>query len=284
VKTIVAATDFSPRSVIAVNKAAAIAKLIGARLTLVRVISPQSFFGRLFSRNNVESELAESKERLAKMLADTGVQGEAIALEGAPSEVIMKTAKEQNAAFIALGDHGEFHLADLLLGATSRHTIELSDLPILVVKTDNPIPYKRALIATDFLESSAKAAKFTAETFSETELVVFNAYLTPSDIAASRYDAVTDEISSMLEAMRGEAIAKLNEFVKSLSLGDREVKTIARSSASPSDMIVETSKSERCDLLVMGTKSIESFLPMIIGSSAESALRRSEIDMLVLRQ
>ncbi|MDR2639303.1 MAG: universal stress protein [Helicobacteraceae bacterium] len=283
-KTIVAATDFSPRSAVAVNKAAALAKLSGARLALVHAINPRSFFGRLFNKIGVESALEASKKRLNETLEALGVQGEAIALEGAPSATIIQTAKELQADLIALGDHGEFHISDLLLGTTARRAIELADLPILVVKNENAVPYKRVMIAADFSESSVNAANFALESFGDAEFIVFNAYLAPNDITASYYGALTDEASSMLETMRNEAIANLDEFVKSPIFGDREVKTIVRASASPSDTILETARGEGVDLIVAGAKGIESFVPMMIGSSAESLLRRSDIDMLVARR
>ncbi|MDR2152443.1 MAG: universal stress protein [Helicobacteraceae bacterium] len=283
-KTIVAASDFSPESAVAVNKAAALAKLSGARLALLHAINPRGFFGRLFSQIGVEAALDESKKRLRSILESLGAEGEAIALEGAPSETILKVADEKNADLIALGDHVEFNIGDLLLGTTARHTIELSSLPILVVKNESPIPYKRAMIAADFSECSAKAAKFAIETFGDAEFVVFNAYLAPSDITASYYGAITNEASSMLETMRSEAISALDSFLKSLPFGDRKIRTIVRASASPSRAILETARSENCDLIVMGAKGIESFVPMMIGSSVESLLRRSDIDMLIARR
>jgi nucleotide-binding universal stress UspA family protein len=283
VKVIVAASDFSQKSSIVVNKAAAIAKLSGARLTLLHAINPRGFFGRLFNQKTA-SAIGEIEKRLRSTLENLGVQGEAIALEGKPSETILKIAKEKNADMTALGDHGEFNIGDLLLGTTARHAIELSDLPILIVKSESPIPYKRVFIAVDFSECSTKAAEFAVKTFSGSEFIAFNAYLAPSDITDSRCGAITDEASSMLETMRREASESLERFVKSLPLNNRDVKTMIRASASPSATILETARSERCDLIVMGAKGVESFVPMMIGSCVESLLRRSDIDMLIARR
>jgi nucleotide-binding universal stress UspA family protein len=77
-----------------------------------------------------EKTLAESK----KLLDKAGIGYQAQVLVGEPAEAIVKHCKKARCDFIALGAKGRSALGDMLLGSTASKVIQLSDVPVLLIK------------------------------------------------------------------------------------------------------------------------------------------------------
>lgn len=280
--TVIAATDFSHRAQKAVKRAALLCREQAGTLTLVHAINLR-FFERLLVGERRLQLKEDVTRKLKHDLDELKVSGEALVEIGFPSDVIMDTARIQNPQLVVLGDHGEFHLKDVLLGTTARHVIEHAHLPLLVVKSDNEAPYQRILLATDFSDSSRRAVELAATFFPKAQFVVFHAYLTPGKIVTSHYGLAGKEVETMLEQMRTEALEKVERFKESLSIAPENIKTVVRGSASPTEDILDVCETEKADLLVMGTKGMGSFMPLMVGSATDSLLRHSGVDMLIYK-
>ena len=142
---IISPTDFSPTSSHAVDQAATLAHALGARLVLLHVIPevnyPMRSFGMPQAMAHIKDELlAKARETLqqrAQQLeqshANLEVRGSVI--EGEPHEVILDSAKTENADMIVMGTHGHTGLARALLGSTAEKVVRLADCPVLTVRT-----------------------------------------------------------------------------------------------------------------------------------------------------
>jgi nucleotide-binding universal stress UspA family protein len=53
---------------------------------------------------------------------------------GAPAEVIVETAQEQNCDLIVMGTHGLGVIADVLIGSTAKWVVRRSPVPVLVIR------------------------------------------------------------------------------------------------------------------------------------------------------
>ncbi|GHS86704.1 universal stress protein [Campylobacterota bacterium] len=279
---VVTATDFSARSEKAIERAAAIAKRVGAPLALLHAINPHGFFSHLLEQKKIAPAPDEIKAKLDKKLAAIGVSGEAIVEYGAPCEMIVNYARAKQASLIVLGDHGDFQLRELFVGTTAKNAIDQAKIPVLIVKSGGD-GYKRVMIATDFSQCSKDAAAAALQLFGDAEFLVFAAYLAPNDIAASYYGVATHELHQMLEDARAETLSRLEAFVSELPFPQDRVKILARASSYPQETIAETAQSEGCDLLAIGTHGVTTTLSFLIGSTAESLLRKSVVDMLIFK-
>ena len=282
-RRIIAATDFSERAQTAQTKAIAIAKQLNAHLTLLHAIN-QSFFGRIFAGDTRQLAIDSTKAKLRAVLDENAVSGGVCVEMGEASEVIITAANELHADLLIFGDHGEFDLLDFFLGATARRTVEHSLLPLLVIKSERQEKYKRILLSTDFSHHSKEALNCALELFPDAHFVLFNAYLAPNNVYANLYGVASHDISTMFETLRAEASEKLSEFAAEFDIPAERLTLSLRACATPSDGILEMIKSENADLLVMGTKGMGSFMPMMVGSVTDSLLRRSPIDMLILKR
>ena len=77
-----------------------------------------------------EKCLAEAK----KLLDKAGIPYEAQVLVGEPAEAIVKQCQKTRCDFVALGAKGRSALGDMLLGSTASKVLQLSDIPVFLVK------------------------------------------------------------------------------------------------------------------------------------------------------
>lgn len=66
-------------------------------------------------------------------LAETGVVAQGVALEGAPSEIILNEARRVEADLIILGSRAPADAAELFLGSVSQQVLNAAQAPVLVI-------------------------------------------------------------------------------------------------------------------------------------------------------
>lgn len=146
-KHILLPTDGSKLSNRAVDRGIALAKDLGARVTLLhvvpelRMIADESFVMPM----GVELQRRydkEAKARAQKMLEALGSKAEAENLEHdelvitgeLPYEAIIAAAKKQKCDLIMMASHGRRGISGLLLGSETAKVLTHSKVPVLVVR------------------------------------------------------------------------------------------------------------------------------------------------------
>ena len=165
--TIVAGSDLSEASDVAVERAIGIALLHRAKLVLVYAQSTDQPGAEI--DNAVAEQIgkvsamihAESAVRLADKLVEIrrlGLTAEVISRVGAPDEILAAAANEQSAELIVVGTHGHTGVARFLLGSVANATVRRAPCDVLIVRGD-PVraAFARPLVATDFSPAANKA-------------------------------------------------------------------------------------------------------------------------------
>lgn len=142
-KHILVPVDGSSTSVQAVQKAAALAKVFGSRVSTVFVIDPYPFtgVGTEFAYGQTEylqAANAEAKQAIATATASldaAGVKSTAEILEShTPWRGIVEYAQQQAVDLIIMGSHGRSGLEKLVLGSTTQRVLSNVTIPVLVVR------------------------------------------------------------------------------------------------------------------------------------------------------
>ena len=144
-KTILCATDMSPRSIHAIKSAFSLAEKFNAKLYIlnsqVDLNSPEE---RLMSRISVKKRIDENKEiaeniklHISEIVDDFEVttQYNFLLREGIPEQVIIDESTKLNANLIVMGTNGADHISDYFLGTTASNVIKSANCPVLVVPT-----------------------------------------------------------------------------------------------------------------------------------------------------
>jgi nucleotide-binding universal stress UspA family protein len=143
---ILVATDGSDRAKHAVQAGAALAKSLGAKLTLIfcaptyhlpfypdGVIVDWPEEAQYNARVKVASQkLLETAQQQA---ADAGCTAQALFVQDdVPHAAIITAAKAHQCDLVVLATHGRSALGALVLGSTTQRVVAHSDLPVLVVR------------------------------------------------------------------------------------------------------------------------------------------------------
>ena len=158
IKTILVATDLQQRSAAAPERAAALARQLGARVVLVHAtpgrIGPVARFAlRKKPASQDESETALA--RIADQYRD--VRMEHVIASGAVEDVVSQTALDVSADLVVLGLHKVRKVLDTLRLTTMERIALAVSCPVLVAHTAAVMPYRRVLGAITFAPASAQA-------------------------------------------------------------------------------------------------------------------------------
>ena len=142
-KTILCATDLSPRSIQAIKSGFAMARKFNSRLYILNSQPDlDTSAERLMSRVSVKKRMNESKElacaiklRIIDIVNTLEVDNdyEFLLREGSPEKIIITVSNEVDADLIIMGTNGADEVSDYFLGTTTSNVIKSTDCPVLVI-------------------------------------------------------------------------------------------------------------------------------------------------------
>ena len=139
-KTILAPTDFSNASKVAVRYAAKVAKEINAKVILMSVINSSPSSHTLMNWRRIEDEMKRSMQEQADVLIKeissqtAGANIEYKSVAGFPIEdQIEEFAKANKVDFIVMGTKGATGLKKVLIGSNAASVIDTSSVPVITV-------------------------------------------------------------------------------------------------------------------------------------------------------
>ena len=145
--TILAATDFSKTSKIALNHAKALAERFDASLHLLHVLPDphnqawsleaagvpiaqlQTSWGEQ-AKKRLDESLTDEERRSLRVVAETRV--------GYPFLEIIRYAKTHDVDLIVLGTHGRGAIEHMLLGSVAEKVVRKAPCPVLTVREGQP--------------------------------------------------------------------------------------------------------------------------------------------------
>jgi len=288
-KTILAATDFSESADHAGVFARELARRFSAEFHLLHVIVlHEDSHLEEEHREQLESLIATGDEIRRKILESSGEDRPEIPsvphlVRGiAPDEVIIETANKIDSDLIVMGTHGRRGLRHLLLGSVAEKVVRTASAPVLTVRLDaviNPDGLSTILVPHDFSESSAAAVR-SAGVWARalgakiTLLHVIEPVVYPEFYSV---DVLPDDLMGRLASRSAEA---LQTTADELLAGVETTVTVEVGRAA--DTIARLAEPDRFDLLVMGTRGLSAVEQLLLGSVAESVMRRCQIPLLTI--
>ena len=137
---IVACTDFSPCSELALERAADIARQGDTRVLLVHVCGPKrgpatraKEWGDRIYYDEAMGELRRARVKYFGELSDSDVQYDAVPSTH-PASAICKVAKDHQASMIVVGSHGRTGMLRQLLGSVAEGTVRHAPCSVFVVR------------------------------------------------------------------------------------------------------------------------------------------------------
>jgi universal stress protein E len=298
VRTIlVAIKDPMARTFPAAEKAAQLARALGARLELFHAIAMPVYIDpvlpgltpeevRRHQREHVNARLDVIAERLRKYKVRVTT---ATAWDYPPHEAIVRQAARSKADLIVAECHAGRRIAPLLLHLTDWELLKHSPVPVLLVK--NRTRYERPVLlaAVDPTHANAKPthlddeilkAAVTMQRALRGSLHAVHAFV-PIPTDATPAELLNEHASATLEARaRAKARARLDGALGKVRLG-RGHRHLA--GEHPAHAIPRLARKIRCDIVVMGAVSRSGLRRLLIGNTAERIVDDLTCDVLVVK-
>ena len=287
---ILCATDFSHTGERAQQMAAALARRFAAELHLLYV---QVLLD--------DPHLAEERRDEIQRLLATADGERRLALEAAASghtdpmhchvvpglsaaDGIVRTCSQLSCDLIVLGTHGRRGLSHLLLGSVAERVVRTAPVPVLTVRLDAAVPEhgtSRILVPHDFSEHSAAAVRVAAAWAGAANAELTLLHVVEPVVYPEFYSAelIPD---TLIGRLRDRSQAALDEAAAGLLGGVHAHTRVVVGRAG--DSIAAEAQPGAYDLVVMGTRGLSAIEHLLLGSVAESVLRRCPVPLLTVRK
>lgn len=287
---ILAGTDFSPQSDRALREAVRLARLHGAKLTVLHAAPDLSSNIHVVSAwlpdfDPVSTTLEQASSRLAALVADlsSDLPVESAVVFGTGSSALIDCACDRGCDLIVVGQTGTSGLERTLLGSTAERLLRSAPQAVLVVRVDEHVGYQRVLAPTDFSpcanDAIEVAVKLAVDEGAELHLLhVFDQTELARVLELHPTMPYTEIEKKLHEKANAELQAVFERVAAQVSSCKRQVETgIAEES------IVDYAQSRGCDLVVMGSVGRRGLNGIFIGNTAERVERRVTCSLLTVK-
>ena len=285
---LLAATDLSAPARHAADRAASVARTIGATLDLIHVAptttldSLQRFMAGL-PADLPERWLAESETALRTLAATLeGQHGVAAGVHlatGALLEEITRLAGTLPADLVVLGARGNSFLRHRVLGSTAERLLSTAVRPMLIVKQVAHRPYASVLLPVDLSDVSLATLQCAAAVAPGARITVLHAFEAPFE-GQLRFAGVADKvIEDYRLGVRREAEERMRALYERAGLKPSEAQPVLVH-GDPARCILEQEQERDCDLIVVGKRQGR-LEDLFLGSVTRRVLAESQCDVLV---
>ena len=292
-KTILHPTDFSPVALQAFDQAVALALRYGAKLQLLHAVVLHEYDNTTLKKGikklneAYESLRAELKIQMEEIVEDSEIAADmcsfVIKRGFNAGEVIIDKAEESGADLIVMGTHGHSPIRHFFLGSVAEKVVRYAPCPVMVLgrMEDAPGRFQNILLPVDFSDASDRAATVALSVAKRhgARLHMLHVY---QDIVPPPYYTAADSAFAWDKELKKRGEAALHKFIaKHQQEGVSTVSHLLEGRVARE--IVEFSRGNSIDLIVMGTAGLSGFHHFLLGSVTEKVLRRSDIPVLTVR-
>lgn len=263
-REILLASDFSARSDRALDRAAALAGELGARLAIVHVLA------------RGDADDADLAARLRADLPPGAVEAELVLRRGSVPKTLAAVAAERGSDLIVTGVARYNGIGDYLLGTAVDHIVRNAGVPVLVVRRRTYRPYRHLLVATDFSDCARSALLVAGRLFPEALITLVHALHLPYE---GRFGS--EELSGEMQVAAHEGMQRFLAHPEIAPLGERI--DIVIEEGTVEHVVLGRLASVGADLLVLGANGYSGFVHATIGSHAEALLAAADTDVLMVR-
>ncbi|MFT4947833.1 MAG: nucleotide-binding universal stress UspA family protein [Natronomonas sp.] len=280
--TVLVAYDGSEQSAFALEMA--VEAFPEQTLRLVHVIEPFADHteagGYSATRYEQEFERAESmlQEVIDSLPADRSA--EQVVRYGRPIHELLAVAEDEDIDHIVMGSHGRDGAKRLLLGSVAETVVRRASAPVTVVRqrpagSESPT---RVLVPFDGSEPAKAALEYAVDRYSDAEITAVYAVYPPRDVtdteenAPGALESWADHLDEHTEAVIHAAEDHVDDGIRTDTVG-----------GDPAPAIVRYAEEHDVDHIVMGSHGRDGIQRLIMGSVAETVVRRAPTTVTVVR-
>jgi universal stress protein E len=297
-RVLVAVKDPWARSLPAMEKAAQLARSLGARVQLFHALSEPLYIDAAEAsgvtlpalEHTAHDRVARRLDGLAERLQKAGIRAEsAVQWDYPPHEAVVRAARRFRADLIVAERHPSAHHLTWLLRFTDFELLRLAPMPVLLVKTRGRYDHPAVLAAVDPSHAYSKPLRLDREILrcaaeittalkgSLHALYAFN----PMPVAVAESGL---PLSGTLEVIATEAQTRAKKALKR-ALNGAAIPASRRHLVPrhPIDAIEGAAERIGCGIVVMGAISRSGLKRLALGNTAERVFDSLPCDLLVVK-
>jgi len=272
VGTILLATDLTPRCDQATERAVDLARLWGAGLHVLTVLSPTLLMND--DDETARALVAQARQTMRDRLR--GLPAEVHVLIGNADRAIVAVADQVRADLIVTGPSGGEFLGQTLLGGTVKGLIRATHVPVLLVRRDVLRTYRRVVVATDLSDASRAPLEAATRFFGNSvSMSVFHAFRTP-------YRMFVDDPGAYEAGVREGVTMEIREALEAWSIPQAETLPVIADWGDAPAKLAELAGKHDIDLVVAGTHGRSGLMSLLLGSVARAIIETLDCDVLVV--
>jgi nucleotide-binding universal stress UspA family protein len=264
----------------------AVTEFQDADIVLLHVIEPVAEqTGGPYTGANYKQEL-ETAETMLENVRETYDEADRIETNveyGRPVHGVVSNLKKDRFDHVVMGSHGRDGASRLLLGSVAETVARRSPVPVTVVRSPSESQERaeQVLVPFDASAMAERALEHALDQFEEADVTaLYVAYPTDDrdgtgdsafDVFENWEDERTDHVESVLTAAT-EIAGERNRSVDTESID-----------GTPADAIVEFAKEHDVDHVVLGSTGRDGLARLLLGSVAETVIRRSPASVTVVK-
>lgn len=264
IRSVVAATDFSPAADSAVRRAVQLARTHGAALCLLHAFEGAA---------DAQQRLSEFATSLA---AQTGIEVATHFGPGSPAKVIKAYVGSHGGSLVVIGSRAEPTQSGL--GSTALKVVRRPACPILVVRVAEDKPYATVLSAVDLRDGSVRAATLAVALFPAARHHLLYALDEASD--SDSWDDLEGAQSN--ESLYAQAAHDLQQLAQRLSAAARHKLVVVVADDVPARAILVGAANLSADCVVVGHHGQGTATDSHLGSMAQHVIYSALSDVLVV--
>lgn len=279
IKKLLWATDFSNESKFCLPYIKYFSKTIKVKnyaLYVLPKFSDWVYEAAFFSNEDLHREVEKTKKKSkSKMLGYKStykLDFSAQVIEGVASEEIINFADSNKIDIIFAGRRGISELEEILVGSTTSRLIRNSNIPVFIVpKSKRNVAVSKILAPVDLNDFNLSELKYSINLAKQLKARLYVAHVSDFfnyKVPVFEKDKLANMISEKISNVAKEYNFKIDKFF--YDVGEAALK------------IIEISKREKMDCLVMTSHQRKGIEKFFLGSVTEKVLMASEIPLLIL--
>lgn len=275
-------TDLSATAKVATDRAAVLAKRLGAELFLVHAG-------------------AASTDELQALANEYGA--EAVTAAGPPAEVLIAQAEELKADLIVVGSVGMSGAKRFLLGSVPNKVSHHAPTDVLIVKTDPPrdsTGYSKVLVGTDGSPTAMRAVDMASSLASRlgAKTTIVCVYEPPSEQELEKYRSDPDDpvaqwnVGKDVRGVPSEFKWRIAGTAQAEDILDRAAEHAAKAGldaevraieGSPAEELIGLAQREDFDMIAVGSVGMSGAKRFMLGNVPHRISHHAHTDVLILR-
>lgn len=257
-----------------------------AEIVLLHVIEPFVDYTGTTGYSSHEQQTENAKALLENARADYDTDRiETVIQYGRPIHRIVRYIQESGIDHVVIGSHGRDGAARLLLGSVAETVARRSPVPVTVVRRppDGFETPEHVVVPFDGSTQARNALAYALDQFEEADVTALYAIYPPAEEPIDvDPDTPFDEIEDWEKQQHDHASTVLEIAREVASDRDHTVRTKGLD-GKPVDVVVEYVESEDADHVVIGSTGRDGLSRLLLGSVAETVVRRSPVSVTVAK-